>query len=156
LALVAMRLPPYTRPVTVGDLREGIWEGFQYSFGFPPIRSILLLMGLVSFAGMSYSVLMPIVADNVFHGGAETLGYLMNAAGVGALLAAIYLASRRTVLGLSLRLTLAPGIFGVAVIAFSLSASLSLSLPLLAVMGFALMLQMAASNTILQTIVEPD
>ncbi len=156
LALVAMRLPPYTRPTSVGNLRAGIWEGFQYAFGFGPIRSILLLMALVSFAGLPYSVLMPSIATKMLHGDATTYGYLMTASGVGALAAAIYLASRRSVLGLSLRLTLAPGVFGIGLIAFAMSRSLWLSLALLVVMGFAMMLQMAASNTILQTIVEPD
>ncbi len=155
-ALVAMRLPPHLRPVTRGDLREGIWEGFQYAFGFPPIRSILLLMALVSFMGMPYSSLTPIFAKEILHGDSQTYGYLMTASGVGALLSAVYMASRRSILGLGIRLALAPAAFGAGLVAFALSENLWLSLAMLLIMGFAIMLQMAASNTILQTIVDED
>ena len=121
-----------------------------------PIRSILLLLGLISLAGMPYTVLMPIIAAKVLHGGAHTLGILMGASGIGALAGAMSLAVRRTVLGLGKVIPISAAIFGAGLIGFGLSRSLWLSLFLMLFTGGAMMQQMAASNTILQTIVEED
>ncbi len=131
-------------------------EGFQYAFGFPPIRAILLLIALVSLAGMPYTVLAPIFATQILHGGAETLGFLMAASGLGALCSAVYLSSRRSVVGLGKIITIAPAIFGVALMVFSQSQSLLISLPAMFVLGGSLILQSTSSNTVLQTIVEDD
>jgi MFS family permease len=155
-ALLAMHLPPRTRPVVRPRLLCGLVEGFRYAFSFPPIRSVLLLLAVVSLMGTSYTVLMPVFATEILGGGPETLGFLTAAAGVGALTAALYLASRTTVLGLGRIIALMPALFGLALVGFSLSRSLALSLALLFVAGFALMAQMASSNTVLQTIVEED
>jgi MFS family permease len=105
---------------------------------------------------MPYTVLMPIFASTVLHGGPHTLGFLMAATGVGALLGAVFLASRRSVLGLGRVVPLMSGLFGAGLIGFSLSRSLWLSLALLLVTGIGFMVQMAASNTLLQTLVEDD
>jgi MFS family permease len=131
-------------------------EGWHYAMGFAPIRSILLLLALVSLVGMPYTVLMPIFAAKVLHGGAHTLGFLMGASGVGALIAALALAARRTVLGLGRVVTLSAGAFGLGLIGFGLSRYLWVSLLLMLVTGGSMMQQMAASNTILQTIVEEN
>jgi MFS family permease len=131
-------------------------EGWQYAMGFAPIRAILLLLALVSLVGMPYTVLMPIFAGRVLHGGPHTLGFLMGASGVGALAAAMALAARRSVLGLGRLAALSAGTFGVGLIAFGLSRVLWLSLLLMLVTGGSMMQQMAASNTILQTIVDED
>jgi len=141
-------------PVTHKAVMQEIKEGWQYAMGFSPIRSILLLLALVSLVGMPYTVLMPIFAGKVLHGGAHTLGFLMGASGVGALAAAFALAARRTVLGLGRVVPLAAAIFGAGLIGFGLSRFLWLSLILMLVTGGAMMQQMAASNTILQTIVD--
>jgi MFS family permease len=130
-------------------------EGWHYVAHFTPVRSILLLLAMVSLVGMPYTVLMPIFAANVLHGGAHTLGFLMGAVGVGALYGAMRLASRKTVVGLGRVIPLMAGVFGGGLIAFSLSRWLYLSLPLMFITGFGMMQQMASSNTILQTIV-PD
>jgi MFS family permease len=106
--------------------------------------------------GVPYAVLMPIVAKDVLQGGAHTLGFLMGATGVGAVTGALYLASRKTVLGLSRWIPIAAGIFGSGLVAFSFSRSLLLSMCLLFIVGFGLMVQMASSNTILQTITDDD
>ena len=131
-------------------------RGWQYARGFVPIRAILLLLALVSLVGMPYTVLMPIFAGSVLHGGAHTLGFLMAASGVGAVSSALVLARRQTVRGLGRIIPLNAGIFGVALVGFSLSRWFWLSLVLMVATGYGLMQQMAASNTVLQTIVEED
>lgn len=129
-------------------------EGFRYAFGFPPIRSVLLLLALISLMGMPYTVLMPMMAAGVLHGGPHTLGFLMAATGVGALGGAVYLASRRSVLGLGRVIALAAVLFGCGLIAFSLSRSIALSLALMVVTGSGFMVGLASSNTVLQTLVD--
>jgi MFS family permease len=131
-------------------------EGWEYVAGFVPIRSILLLLALVSLVGMPYTVLMPIFAADILHGGPHTLGFLMGASGVGALAGALMLAARKSVLGLGRVMAMAAALFGAGLIAFAFSRNLALSLALMLVTGGAMMTQMAASNTILQTIVEED
>ena len=129
-------------------------EGWKYVSGFAPIRTILLLFAIVSLMGWPFTVLMPIFAAKVLKGGPHTLGFLMAAMGVGALVSAVSLAVRRTVLGLGRMIPLSAGTFGVGLIFFGLSRNLWISLVLMLVCGFGLMQQMAASNTIIQTIVE--
>jgi MFS family permease len=155
-ALLAMKMTKREMRSKSSNVLKGVKEGFSYAFGFPPIRSLLLLLGLVSLLGMPYIVLMPVFAKNILHGGPHTLGFLLGASGVGALVGAIYLASRKSVLGLGRLITIALNIFGIGLIAFSLSRTLSLSLLLLVFTGFGMMVQMASSNTVLQTIVEED
>jgi len=131
-------------------------EGFAYAFGFAPIRSILLLLGLVSVMGMPYTVLMPIFARDILHGGPHTFGFLMAASGVGAVMGAIFLASRKNVLGLGRIIVIGANIFAASLIAFSLCRVFFISLLLMGLTGFGMMVQMASSNTVLQTIVEDD
>ena len=135
---------------------KGLKEGFSYAFGFAPIRSIILLLGLVSLMGMPYAVLMPVFAKEILHGGSHTFGFLMGASGIGALIGALYLASRRSVLGLGKIIPLSAAIFGFGLIAFSLSRFFLLSLALMLLTGLGMIMQMASSNTILQTIVDDD
>jgi MFS family permease len=135
---------------------HGIKEGFNYTFGFKPIRYIILLLALVSLMGMPYSVLMPVFAKTILHGGPHTFGFLMGASGIGALAAAIYMASRRNVLGLGKIIPLFAAVFGLGLIAFSLSQYFLLSVLLMSVTGFGMIMQMTSSNTILQTIVDDD
>lgn len=156
IALLAMKVNKITKRVSINNIPKEIKEGFKYSFGFAPIRSILLLLGLVSLVGMPYTVLMPIFAKDILHGGAHTLGFLMAAAGIGALVGGIYLASRKSVLGLVKILTFATGIFGLGLIIFAFSKNLYFSLSMMLVSGFGMLLQIAASNTLLQTITEDD
>ena len=155
-SLLMMRLTPIEergadRHVLV-DLREGV----RYAFGFAPIRSVLLLLALVSLMGMPYTVLMPVMAGSVLHGGPHTLGFLMGATGVGALGGAVYLASRRSVVGLGRVIPFAAALFGCGLIAFSLSRHVALSLVLMVVTGTGFMINLASSNTILQTLVRED
>lgn len=156
VSLLAMRISklPAARKSTpmVHELREG----WRYATRFAPIRNILLLLALVSLVGMPYTVLVPIFAARVLRGGADTLGFLMGASGVGALCGAVVLAARRSVLGLGRVIPLAAAAFGVGLIGFGLSHLLWLSLAMMLITGGAMMQQLAASNTILQTIVEED
>ncbi len=131
-------------------------EGFRYAFGFPPIREILLLLAVVNLAAMPLTVLLPVFAKAVLHGGPDTLGLLTAAMGMGALVGALVLASRKSVLGLGRQVFWASGVFGLSLIAFSTSTVLWLSLLLLVATGFSVMMETAASNTILQTIVDDD
>lgn len=131
-------------------------EGFNYTFGFPPIKYLLLLLGLVSLMGSSYQVLIPVFAKEILHGGSDTFGFLMGAAGFGALLGAVYLASRETILKLSRLIPAATALFAIGLIILSFSKLLILSIILMVFIGLGLMLQTASSNTILQTITDDD
>jgi MFS family permease len=155
-ALLAMTVRPASRPARRPPLLRGLREGFRYAFGFTPIRALLALLALVSLASMAYTVLLPVFADRLVGGGAATLGLLTAATGVGALTAAVFLASRQTVLGLGKWIAAAPAVFSAALFVFSASRNLWLSMLMLFLAGAALMMQMAATNTILQTIVEED
>lgn len=135
---------------------EELAEGWRYVADSVPMRSILLLLAAASLLGMPYTVLMPIFAARVLHGGPHTLGILMAATGVGALVGAVALASRRSVLGLGRVIPISAVLFGGALIGFGLSRALWLSMLLLFVTGFGMMRQMAASNTILQTILQEE
>jgi len=157
-ALLAMEIAPRERREETkrSYVRQELRDGFAYAFGFAPIRSVLLLLALISFMGMPYMVLMPIFAKTILHGGPKTLGFLVAASGVGALFGSIYLASQRSPLGLGKMIAAASAIFGLGLIGFSLSRVLMLSLLPLLLTGFGLMVQMASTNTLLQTIVEED
>ncbi|MEH2247870.1 MFS transporter [Nostoc sp.] len=155
-ALLAMKVKPWKNSVTDGNPLQKVKEGFVYAFSFPPIRSILLLSALVSLMGLQNTILVPVIAEQVLKGGAETLGFLMAASGVGALTGGIYLATRQTILGIGKLIALAPAILGIGLIAFSLSRFLPLSLFTMLFVGLGTILQIAASNTFLQTIVEDD
>ncbi|HNV85864.1 MAG TPA: MFS transporter [Candidatus Omnitrophota bacterium] len=155
-ALLAMDVTLPSRKRAHEHLFHGLKEGFRYVSGFVPIRAILLLLALVSLMGMPYAILMPIFADKILGGGPYRLGFLMGASGCGALLGALYLASRKSVIGLGRIIPQAAITFGIALIAFSFSRSFRLSLVIISLAGFGMMVEMAASNTLLQTIVDDD
>lgn len=156
VSLLVMRIE--AREVKRRELK--VWhelkEGIKYASGFVPIRAILLMLALVSLVGMPYTVLMPIFAKDILQGGPDTLGFLMGAAGVGALVGALYLASRRTVLGLGRMIPISTTLFGFGLMAFSFSNVMLLSLTLMLITGFGQMILMATSNTLLQTLVDDD
>jgi len=138
------------------NVAEQFREGFEYVRNSPPISKILLLLAFVSLVGMPYTVLMPIFANEILHGGPNTLGFLMAASGVGALSGAVFLASRKSVLGLGKMIPLMAGVFGAGLIAFSFSRVIWLSMILMVATGLGFMIQMATSNTLIQTIVDED
>lgn len=134
---------------------EHILEGFRFVRNTPPIAALLLLTGAISMVALPYSVLMPIFAAKVLHGNARTLGVLMGATGVGALLGALVLASRTRLQGLGRLVAISCASFGTSLILFSLSRYYLLSVLLLVPVGFFVMVQMAATNTLIQSMV-PD
>lgn len=156
LALMAMRTTQKVRQQSSDAVLHELKEGFQYAAGFAPIRYIILLVGLLSLLSMPYIVLMPVFARDILHGGSHTLGFLMGASGIGALAGALYLASRKSVIGLGRLITISTCLFGCGLIAFSFSRYLPLSLCLMLVTGFGMILSMASCNTIVQTIVDED
>jgi MFS family permease len=155
-SLLMMRLnaPEIARKAT-STLTE-LKAGWTYVSGFLPIRTILMLFAVVSLMGMPFVVLMPIFAAQVLHGGPHTLGFLMGAMGLGALISALSLAARRSVVGLVKIVPLAAALFGAGLIGFGLSHWLWLSLVTVFFAGMGMMQGMAASNTIIQTIVSED
>jgi MFS family permease len=152
-SLLAMRVAP-VKPRPRGAMIDELRAGYRYVVGFAPVRSALLLLALVSTMGMPYTVLMPVIATKSFHGGAHTLGFLMTASGIGAVLGALYLASRQTVVGLGRVMALATLAFGAGLVAFGFARSLWTALLVLPVVGAGFMIEMASTNTILQTITE--
>ncbi len=138
------------------EILKDLKEGLNYTFGFLPIKNLILLLGVSSLMGMSYSVLMPVFAKEVLNGGSNTYGFLMGAAGFGALLGALFLASRNTVLQLGRLIPASAFLFGSGLIILSFSRIFSLSFILMIFIGLGVMLQTAASNTVLQTITDDD
>jgi MFS family permease len=155
-SLLLMRIPRRERPRSGKNVLQDLRDGFAYAFGFAPIRAVLLLLAIVSLVGMPYSVLLPVIASETLHGGPHTLGFLMGATGVGALCGALYLASRTTVVGLGRLIPIATTVFGIGLVAFGLSRTLWLSMALMTVTGVGFMVQMASSNTVIQTLVRDD
>ena len=158
--IISLLLMHITVAQARAPLGHHVWqelqEGWRYVVDSVPIRSILTMLSLMSLVGMPYTVLMPIVASAILHGGAHTLGFLMAASGVGALASAISLVMRKTVLGLGRMIVIASALFGVSLAGLAFSRWLWLSLLLMPLTGFGMMQQMAASNTILQTIVQDE
>jgi MFS family permease len=156
-SLLLMAIPRAVQQRVEGEnLLSQIREGWNYIVGFRAIRNMLLLLALVSLLGMPYTVLMPVFATEILGGGPYTLGWLMAASGMGALMGALFLAARRSVVGLGKFIPAMAGTFGAGLIVFSFSRSLWLSLLLMVVTGLGFMAQMAISNTLLQTIVDED
>jgi MFS family permease len=156
VSLFLMKVNPAKAKLEKATAWQQIKGGFRYAFGLAPIKYIILLLALVSLTGMPYVVLMPIFARDILHGGPSTLGFLMGASGVGALIGAGYLARRKTVLGLGKVAALSACLFGGGVIAFSQSTLMWVSMLLVLLTGLGMMILMASTNTILQTIVEDD
>ncbi len=155
-AMLAMRMPQRHRPRRAGAFGAHFAEGWRYARASVPIRSILTLMALVSLLAVPYIVLLPIFADQVIGGGATTLGFLTAAGGAGAVIAGVYLASRKSILGMGRVIARGAALFGASLIGFACVSHLLAALLLLPMAGFGMMTVMAGSNTALQTIVDDD
>ena len=153
--LLLMKLGPRRKTVIESSPFEHILEGFRFVHRARPIRALLILIGIVSFVAVPYSVLMPVFADRILGGGALHLGILMGAAGAGALLGALTLTLRHGVKGLGRLVGYAAAGFGVSLVLFSLSRNFWLSVALLVPVGYGVMLQMACCNTLIQSMT-PD
>ena len=156
ISLMMMRLRIVQSHKKEEKILKELGEGLHYTFGFPPIKHLLILLSISSLMGMSYSVLMPVFAKEVLHGGSHTYGFLMGAAGFGALMGALFLASRKSVLKLGRIVPASAILFGSALLGLSFSRFFPISLVLMVFIGLGMMMQTAASNTILQTITDDD
>lgn len=153
--LLAMRLEKRAPRPRTGSTLLNITEGFRFCWRTGPVRALLLLLALISLMGVPYAVLMPLFADRVLHGGARALGLLMACSGIGALVGALVLAGRRGVSGLGNWVAYACAGFGASLILFASSRLLWLSSALLLPVGFGMIVEFAASNTLIQAMV-PD
>jgi MFS family permease len=155
-SLLMMRVhTPVVKRVATSMIAE-LKAGWTYVSEFLPIRTILMLFAVVSLMGMPFVVLMPIFAARVLHGGPHTLGFLMGSMGMGALISALSLAARRNVRGLVRMIPIAAAVFGLGLIGFGLSHFFWLSMAMVFIAGMGMMQGMAASNTVIQTIVTDD
>jgi len=155
-SLLMMRIRPLDAKRVKASMLVQMREGWDYVRGFVPVRTTLLLFAMVSLMGYSWSVLMPVFAGDVLHGGAHTLGWLNAAAGVGAVISAATLAVRRSARGLPRAVQVSVTILGVALICFGLSRVLWLSLLSMVFVGFGMLQTASASNTIIQSLVTED
>jgi MFS family permease len=156
ISLLLMKVKSREIKIKESRMFSEMKEGLRYTFGFAPIRYLILLLGVVSLMGSSYQVLMPVYAKEVLGGGSDTFGFLMGAAGMGALLGALYLASKESILKLGRIIPLACGLFGIGLIFIAFSRVFLISLIILVFAGMGMMLHTASSNTILQTITDDD
>jgi MFS family permease len=157
LALLAMKdLKRRDRPAQHAGIIEHLLEGWRYVHGFRPIRSLMLQLAWLCLVAMPFAVLMPVFADEILGGGAHTLGFLMGASGLGALSGALWLTTRKSVVGLGRVILINTVVFGGGLIGFALSRSLPVSLAFLTIAGFGMMVQTASTNTVIQTIVDEE
>lgn len=155
-SLFMMRLEPFKSVKQKRKVWYSLKEGVVYGLGFPPIRMLIIMVALISLFGMPFSVLLPVFARDILHGGPNTLGYLVAASGVGALSGALFLAQRETVLGLGKIMIFCMVFLGLSLMVFSVSQILLLSLVCMLFSGFGMIVTLASCNTLLQTIVEDD
>ena len=155
-SLLSMKLKHKPVSLKKKETFRELKEGYKYAFGFKPIKSILLLLAVVSFMGTPIRILAPVFVKNILHGGADMFGFLMGASGLGAFTGAIFLMNRKSVLGLGRLIAYYTTAFGIGLIAFALSHNIWLSMIFMFVTGIGMMIQLAGSNTMLQTIVDDD
>lgn len=155
-SLLAMRIEIGVQFRSTASMMAQLKEGWTYVSTFAPIRTVMILFGIISFMGVPYTVLMPVFATKILHGGPHMLGYLTGAAGLGAVVSAMTLAARKSVRGLMNVIPAAAALMGAGLVAFSFSRNAGLSILLMAVAGFGMMQEYAASSTIIQTIVDDD
>jgi MFS family permease len=155
VALLKMKFAvPPRRNATVTSISRSLIEGYQYTMATTPIRDLLILLGVVGVMGMPYMTLMPVFAAQVHGSGADTLGIMFGAVGLGALTGALFLAQRKNIIGLGRVIVFATLGFGVGLVCFTVSQMFWLSLLLLVGVGYGWMVLIAASNTVLQTLAD--
>jgi MFS family permease len=153
-SLLKMKVEPVEHSYRESRVFKELSEGFKYTFGFEPIRYLIILLGVVSLMSTSITLLAPVIAKKYLGGGADTFGFLMSAYGSGALLGAFYLLNKKNVLGLGGLISIAVSVLGIGLIIFSFSRMFVLSMVIMAVAGLGLMLHIASTNTLLQTLSE--
>jgi MFS family permease len=155
-SLLMMRIKPIDMGRNASGMLEQVREGWNYVRSFPPIRTILLLFSLLCLMGYPFAVLLPVFVGEVLHGNAAILGWLTGASGIGALVSALSLVVRKSVVGLTRMLQIAAAMLGGGLILFGISHTLWVSLALMSFVGFGLMQSAAVSNTIIQSLVPED
>ncbi len=155
-ALLLMKIDPFIKPSDSATAWQQMKTGFSYVFGFAPVKYLITLLAFVGLVGMPYGTLLPIFAKDILHGSSRTLGFLMGATGIGALAGVVFLARRKTVLGLGKIIVMASLVFGLGLMGLALSTVFWLSLAFMLLIGFGMMVQWVSCNTILQTMVEDD
>jgi MFS family permease len=153
-SLLAMKVQPRALPARSSHVLSELAEGLRYVWRFPLIRAVLLLLASSSVLGGSYATLMPVIADRVMGGGAHTLGILLGSAGCGALCAALYLASRTSVVGLATVIMRCAMGLGACMVGMELARSMAVAVPLMFGIGMCMMMQLSATNTMIQSIVD--
>ena len=156
VSLMKMKITPVVHSGEDKKILRDISEGFKYSFGFPPIKYLISQLAVIGLFGSMITLLAPVVAKEMLHGNASTFGFLMSAFGSGALIGAVYLLNKKTVLGLGRLIALAASLFGLSLILFSFSHIFVVSIIIMLFAGFSNMLIIASTNTLLQTLVEED
>lgn len=154
IALLFMKINGEERKKT--EFFQGMKEGFIGAFNSVPIKMALFLTALVSLMGMSYGVLMPVFAKDIFHGGPHTLGFLMSASGLGALMGALTIASKETNRGFERLIPAGACICGLGLTGAAFSSNLYLSMVLIFLTGYGMIVFFTSSNTLIQTTVEKD
>jgi MFS family permease len=153
--LLLMQLPRRMQAEHPAKALAGFTQGFRYVRHTTPVRDLMLMVALISFAGQPFATLMPIFAEDVLHGGARGLGLLVASAGLGSFAGAALLASRSTIRGLGRIVGVSAVVFGIALTLFALSTHFWLSAILLAAVGMSMITQAASTNTLIQSMV-PD
>jgi MFS family permease len=154
LALLLMKDIHYSKILHTSDFKENIKEGFVYVKNHYPIKSVLILLGLMSLIGMPFMVLMPVVAVKILHGDSHTLGFLLGTAGFGALVGALFMASRSSTTRFENKIAAGSLLLGSTLVLFSFSRNLYCSLILIFIIGISLIIQMASCNTFIQSMVD--
>lgn len=154
LSLFLMKVKLKERIKKSSKVFHELAEGFKYTFGFKPIKYIILLLALVSLVGMPYAVLMPVYAKEILHGDSHTFGFLMGASGLGAISGALYLASRRNAAGLEKIIPVSASVFGLGLILLSMSRVFWLAILIMVLTGAGMMLVLASGNTVIQTVID--
>ena len=154
--LLAMKLEKDVRPPSGRHVWHELGDGWKYVAGSAPIRAILTFLALIGVFAAPYYVLVPMIAGETLGGGAHTLGFLMAASGIGALISAVRLVLRTTVVGLGRLMTMAVAMFGIACVLLGISHWFWISMLLMTITGYGLMYQIVATNTIVQTVVDDD
>lgn len=155
-ALLRIKIPVKQTMIHSGNFARSFVEGLHYTFRSMPIRTLIILLAFLSLAGLPFVVLLPAYAKEILHGGSDTLGYLMSALGAGALTGALYMASRKTVIGLGKIVSMSIGILGLAIILASVSEKQHFSFIVCYFGGLAMILLLSSINTMLQTITDED
>ncbi len=155
-ALMQIRIPPKPQASSQDNFKKSFTDGFRYTFQSVPIRRLMILLAMLGVIGMPFIVLLPAYAKVILHGDSHTLGYLMSSMGAGALTAAIYMASRKSVVGLGKIIAMSISVLGMALLLAAWSDKLHWSMTIFYFGGMAMILTLSSINTMLQTIAEED